>query len=706
MISKLNLAAPFLTHVRHAIDRSPELQAVMKKVNKLLKDYAEKKRGLSLGTLTILDVCDNKGELHHELIDFIKQLPNKKHYKQSQTSNIRRLVRAVINNDQMLSDLESDCAWGKGLIVSNLPTFMRAAWPLLPKAKEAGGILISIRAAGMDEYQRLSLPMSKWSERILKAMIGVAEEEGVDTLDALLVDHHADVLMKMMRDLHPRQELLAKRYLKRLSTKLGCQMPKPETHSVSLDELPDKLKGEVRFFQEWAPHGIESMPHLDKLAAEFDVKNKPLKPGTIGNYVRAICNGFGLIDWSGDIGVEDLLQLQPITRAINGRTYEGYFNPYVEQFRERERNRVSTHKRKGKDSVMFAHFFDALCTVAAFNGIFEMQTLFKQTYRPKLDKKTRKEIKKKKKKVFDRPWLDEQIRLLGDEVGLIISDKLYVLMPEERDTKETMENLRKCMFYVIIVTLRYTAFRQQCMRNCVFGENIIFNADGSVTFRYPERAIKNAMEIDTTYSYADHGETHSILIDALRGHREVYEYIAEIFGGGMEGQFFGRVLKDTIKCYKNARQFTVDFKNRGMQFLDFKGRLLKVDFKLHPHFLRGFAIDWMYQKLGMSKEDIAKVVGCTVKVIEREYMGEERDVDSGKLLAEVNKKIRKAKQEETEAHTQGQSGTNIHGLVRQLDASRGEIARERERARRAEERIKVLESELLGKEEGVVSSVR
>lgn len=186
----------------------------------------------------------------------------------------------------------------------------------------------------------------------------------------------------------------------------------------------------------------------------------------------------------------------------------------------------------------------------------------------------------------------------------------------------------------------------------------------------------------------------------------MYEYIAEVFGGEMEWQFFGRVLTDTVKAHKTAREFTHDFEDRGLQFLDFGGRVQKAGFKLNPHFLRGFAIDWMYQKLGMSKEDIARVVGCTVKVIEREYMGEERKVDSGKLLAEVNKKIRKAKQEEAEALTPGRGGRSDHGVMRQLEASRVEAARAKERARRAEEKVKVLESKLRDTGEGVASSGR
>lgn len=701
-MSELNLAVPFLTHVRRTANHLPELRTPMKKVNKLLRDYAEKRRTLTLDALTVLDVCDNKGELHHELIDFIKQLPSKKNYKQSQTSNIRRLVRGIINGSLERVELGGDGGWGEGVVVSNLPTFLRTVWPLLPKS---GFIDLNRGGVGRDDERRLSLPLSSWSERLLKSMIKVATEKGVDTLPALLLEHRTDVLGGMMEGLHSRRWKLAQRFLWAICVKLGITKPRGRAvYPKGLDQLPAKLRAEVQYFVDWAPLGIGSIPHLVSLAAQYGVRTKPFRGSSVQNYVRAICHAFNFITWSEDIGIEDLLELQPTTRIINGRTFKGFYNPYVEPFRETERDKANRWKRKGMDSVTFQRFFNAVCAIAAYSGVFELRTSFKQLYRPRVDKPTRAENKEQKKKTFDLEWVDGQIESLGGEVSRIIRDKTYVLTAEGRDDKETMSNLRKCTFYVIFVTLRYTAFRQQCVRNCVFGENIIFNPDGSVTFRYPKKIIKNSRDIDTTYSYADHAETHGILLDALNEYREVYEYAVEIFGGGMEGQFFGRVVGGTIKRYQSASELTEDFEAWGLAFFDFGWQMLKEEINLNPHFLRGLAIDWMYDKLGMSKEDIAKAVGCTVRVVEQDYMRWEKKIDAGRVLAEVNKNIRRAKQEEAEGSGREAKDTGIELMAKRLAASRAETARAKERAMRAEEKVKVLESKLRERGEDVAAS--
>lgn len=678
-----NLARPFMTLVAEVIKKFASLETQKRKVNKILGEYATRSQGATIENLMLLKVWDGKGDLHPELLLFIRRLPISKEYQQSQISNLRRLVKAVVK-ENFEHDIPDEVEAKKGsFFEANLPEFMRPLWLYLPRS---GGQVLNTLHIRYDDPRRTALPLSPSAEALLATLLAVAQTREVDTLRTLLVDYRFELARRMRETYKPAKWRPAFRALQIVRGRMGFRVARRTTYSVPVNDLPKKLSEEIEVFLAHAASGLESMPHLSAVAAQFGLRDKPLRMSTVRAYVKAICYGFGFIECDTNISVEDLLRLRPVVRSFNRRTYHELHNPYVDQFRERELNRQAQRKRAGRDSVMFGHFVDAICTVGAFNGICEMQRTFKRAYKPNLDWRTRREIKALKKRVFDRAWIDSQITLLGAQVAQVINGRAYAPGFGGKDKEQALANLRKCMFYACFVMLRYTGFRQQCLRDCVLGENIIFGKDDSITLWWPEGAIKNNREINTTYSYVEHGETHATFIKVLNDYRKVYGYIEDSFGEEMGGQFFGYVTlrRKCAQNFANVTSFSSSFEGDGLLFLDFEGRLAEVDLNLNPHFLRGVATDWMKYDLGMTMEDIAKAIGSSVKILQREYLDEDRRVDPGGTLAKVNKRIKRARQEELGALMGG--GESV--LLKEINKLRSENSRIERRARLAEARAK------------------
>lgn len=611
------------TNVEEPIQSKPNLETALDKVNGLLKAFAEEKRK-SLHELNLLDLSGGDGQLSKDLIDFVKEYYLKPTTAQSQLSYLRALIKSVYCPEETTKD-----SVAPRITEADLPSFMRPIWKHL--GRTGGKAFYSLRHSRV----RDKAPLSEESRIVVEIFLLIREEHKINDLQNLLVNN-ADLLVNKVNSIVPYEKRQNVRS-QIIRVRRGCGFRLPKKNSPrKINELTPQLSRDIQNFLERAHLGIESDPILARLAAEFKHKNiAPLRRHTIESYKCALLKGLGIIEWEGDIGIEDFLRLDPVEVNLMGRVIIDERNQYMDQFRQHERSKSNRYKGTNYDSEMFSLFIRAVKAVAAYKGIFELHEPFNRKYKLNLDKKTKEARKAAEREVFSAAWWDRNIKEMKKKFDEVILRDSF---------KEIRKDLKLVLFLPQLVVLRYLGYRQQCTRNCDYGRHIIINRDSSISFRWDEGEIKNSRAIDAVYSEKEHVEIAELmlLIDVLTKYYKFVRgsWLKENFGHRLGQAFFcyvdinGGVLK--FDPEDGARQYARIFRILAKDTMNFDGLLLK-DVTPHPHLLRAICCTWLRDDIDMPWDDIEDVIGDKRATLEREYYGKSKKSGGTKAFAKINK---------------------------------------------------------------------
>jgi hypothetical protein len=236
------------------------------------------------------------------------------------------------------------------------------------------------------------------------------------------------------------------------------------------------------------------------------------------------------------------------------------------------------------------------------------------------------------------------------------------------------------MFFVWLVTLRYMGYRQQCLVNCIIGENFIVKPDGSIILRFDKTKNRKRIRMELNESRR---WSHGLLWDTLTlYYKKVYPYLVKQSGNTLDGQLFvapaGRAA--SFKPFRGHTYFYRLFVEGRDLFMDVDGLDQSVRRSLHPHFLRGLCTDWMVLVLKMTCVEAAEVLGISPIVLEREYLSQDREHDAGQMFDNVYTRHRAGQLE-------GELRTRVNDVLEKVNKTQENIleAKDREISRLRDE---------------------
>jgi hypothetical protein len=628
--ASLNLS--FAELVKNAAGEHPWILSNYDKVKGVLKDYAAR-RELTLAKLTLLHLCNdrNRTALNSSLNAFIDKLPKSRSYKSELKSRLRRILKAL----SAAPDREATTLEPTPLPI---PEILHKLLPALPRQGYCpGSVMKSMSCTAGDRL--LARPLTDRGQQTLAVLIQVVEEYEITDLDTLFFKHRAELWRTIRLMLPPRVWKSVRVCLSTAFKRLGYSAcPAPKQH-LDYHEWPPTLRKQFDRLKEFAPYGIDHDLELTKQAIKYEVDVVPLKKSTLKNYELALSAGLfhilsRLNNKPADIDVRDLLRLQKAPSKETGARDSRKVNPLVEHYHRRELERTSKPTASSICTGAFSLFINAVRVVALYNGYFELNSKFMKVYRLKIDKKERRAKKIAKKDTFDLAWIDTEIARMLTEFRRIVKERSFrfesktkISLPHER-----YRDMRFCLFFVILVTLRYMGHRQQSLRSCEIGrgKNVEFLADGSIHFNWKSELVKTDVELDQIIEEWEH-QTHEIMREVLTTYYwMIYRpYILKHSATGPNGQILvANQLFVYIDRAGQFRRFTADderkfgarFKEWSFEFMEYGGRANLIVQGLHPHYFRGLAADWMVNEYKVPLEKAAEYFGITATTLVKEYL--------------------------------------------------------------------------------------
>ena len=561
---------------------------------------------LSNSILRFSKICQTDLELTVELSTYLQGLGWTADYLQQERSRIKRIVREVVQ--------------------------------LFSESQDVGDI---VDVVGVPEFlvQVIDLLSGKNADLLLRSFLHVTAEYNLTSLEDLFVDHVSAVSIAIKQLGPPNQIAVATSEYQQLRKHFGFSGVRKAKQSVDLEQFPSPLKEECATMLRDAPRGLDADRHLRKPAAKLGLNLEPIKESTLKTYLQGISTGIGNIQPPDNFGIRDLLTICPKGCGLPGHNSKENHNYYVDIFREKESDRETAHKSAGYDSGVFFSFINGVKAVGTFNGHFDLLKSFSEAYKVQLDNRTKKQIKEKKKRVFGPQWIDSEVYRLWLEFKEIVKKKSFVIDPERTNLEEACRAMRLCIFFVLLVVLRYTGLRQQALRDCRLGENIQLPKRGKLILAWDKEKVKQCRDIliclDRGLDHAQFG----LLIETLDLYNDfIYSYIVENAGEDLRGQFFVRVGHDN-RFYafdpEGHADFYQLFQRHGYEFLNYGGRLKEHPQGLNPHFFRGFAMDWLVYRLKVTLNNAAEFFGVSPKTLSGIYLMKDRPSDSEPALHEI-----------------------------------------------------------------------
>jgi hypothetical protein len=350
-------------------------------------------------------------------------------------------------------------------------------------------------------------------------------------------------------------------------------------------------------------------------------------------------------------------------------------------YRARELTRCSDRKEEGFDSVNFCGFVNAIAAIAAFNGHLHLRKLFLKEYTLIQDSESKEKHKQIKKQVFGRPWMNGQIQRLRAIFKRIANEGSFKNEAGGSLSKASRYNLNLCMFYVALVTLRYLGVRQQCIRKCMVGKNIIFGPSMSMTFQWTDKETKNARGVRHEFSMKQHREVQENLIEAVYiYYKKIYPYISgsqrdeqspgfhEKRRKAIAGQFFLKCARSGIcKPFEDDKDFYWWFCDKASSYLDFEEQTGTNALPFNPHFLRAMYGDWLRYDLKYSSEQTAFMAGDSERTFESEYISHPLIYDATDAWSEKSEEMRAKQKRDQESNEKGKAGMAIKRVESEVE---------------------------------------
>jgi hypothetical protein len=668
MIKGFDLIQPFSSLVEEQDQKHPELHlaANLNKVGVVLGTYAESLK-LPVEKLLVLHICVDDSTLHPDLASHIDSLPISKEYKGQNRSRMKMLAKNLPWPVKAGGHETPNISSVKELV----PEHLRAVWCLLSRVRHIRLGRRSVTGEEPDAYLRFraSLPLSIVGISLATVLLEVSKRNKVSDTRQLLEEHADDIKEVIKEQRAPSQWIplmwQAWNFRRQVREYLGYPVEQRVPTALKYDELPEPLKTQINIYEDRALNGFKSDIDIKiRARTKYKLELSGHTKTTITNYIQRIRLGLGYVprEMYGDtLDVRELLTLVAREVEVEEVTVTELYSPIVDFYRRRELTRSSDRKEEGFDSRSFDIFVEAITAVAAYNGFLELRRKFLKVYETVSDVVSKNNEKRCKKEVFDRPWLDGQIKRLTPRFLLIATEGTFKSSTGTSLTKDQRYNLNFCLFYVALLTLRFLGVRQQCIRDCAEGENITFGRLKSVVFQWTDEEIKNGKGIRHCLNMTDHEETHKLLIDGVwTYHKHIYAYISgndmsqplhirALRQKGVAGQFF-------LKCTRNGLcvpfNHAVDFHNwfvrQALTFLDFEGRIHGGRRCFGPHFLRAMFSDWVRFVLMFSREEGAQLVGDCPETFETDYVTHPLIYDTTAAWTEKNKEIRRKKRNKLE----------------------------------------------------------
>jgi uncharacterized coiled-coil protein SlyX len=665
----LNIRHPFVDLVRAQFERAPQLRGELAKANCFLKEYADH-IAIPLQNLSVFYVCAPTGGLHPDLTSYIDSTGRNHSYKEQQKTRIKRLIE----NLPWVSSATGEDVGERSpvFLCEQLPEFLRPVWPYLPRQGViAPNYLWSEEKREAHKHLRLTRPLSPLGIGVLFAMLKVSEENRISDLRVLMEECGSQIYRVIRQDNDPAKWSSLFNVLKTLGGKLGYKSKRAPQKSLPLEEVPPKLLEQMRTFESRAKNGFQTGMDIKLVAnRRYGLKLDGINPQTVRDYLINMLLMLGQLPASmrgPDLELRHLLVLEARQVEIDGIQHTFLVNPLVEFYRDIECARRSDRKAVGSDSTQFCFFMNALKAMAAYNGYLHLRQEFKQAYSSvRVDPTIKEERKEKKKEVFGRTWLDAQIKELAVHYRHIVNGGLYNHVKSRKS--ESRRALKFCLFYVYLVTLRYMGYRQQCLRDCVVDENIIFERDGSITLQWPASKIKNKVLIRTRLSAEDFNETHPFLFETLILYRKIYSYLKQVHGSTIGDQFFGKLnVKGQFVPFEKSTDFYRFFTGIARGALKFEQRMNVHLLELNPHLLRAICAKWL-DDLGFSSQERSLVIGDLPETVDREYVGKRKIYDATSLWVKKNQEIKSGKKAERAKDFQAQREDIVNSYDQRLAA--------------------------------------
>jgi len=678
-MSKL-LIQPYCSVAEELTLQVPKITSTLNKIRKTLRSYALSKNK-QLGGLLILDICGEKDsrQINSSLIRFLKKSLGTR-YAQETRSRIKQFINTMhdaaegVNQESSSSTLK-------------IPAFLQKAVAALPhqNIKSVPNEDRTYRHHENNDH-RLSLPLTKNGQDVLVILLQVVEEYAISSLDSLFNEYGSEVRRKLRENPFKNRRLVT--YLYELKIKLGFKVLKTIPKAkFGLKNFPPLLRSQCETFIENASMGLDADGRLTSTAQAYNISIAKLSKITIDGYLKQIGHVLKNFEYEeyDKLEIRSFLKITAETRiGEDNRENIFLFNPLVERYRESEKNRQTYAKRIGFDSYGFNIFSAAIKAVAAFNKIFIYHASFNTAYKINLDRNSIETRKKSKKRTFDRVWLDSEIVRLSKRFFEVVKKKAFMTRGPTR-IYEARDNLRFCLFFVILVTLRFGGHRQQSLRNCEIGKNVVFNQDQSIVFHWLENETKNKVELITVLDPVIYKKTIGLFIETLNiYYRKIYPYLSKNSETGLENQLFCRLTRQG-KCKRfdafRAGSFSITFINWCSMYINFEGRSLPSYKSLAPHFFRGICTDWLYYDMRVSIENIAEYIGDTVQTLQNKYLNKNEPRRANKALDQASYNL-KIFDRDSSSFTESKDA-----LIRILDNEIGQ-------RRQLQTRIKELEEEL------------
>lgn len=662
---------PFVELAKIAGEKFPNLlggSGKLSRVNSVLKIYAValNKSKEDLGWLEVVSLNDG---IDPDLLDCIESLPiegrtKQRHgdYKSELRSNLSYIISRVV---EFYSAPKESAP--TDFVYDHLPKVLKKVWAHLPRRGAGGGVALQ---------KRLKRPLTGAGIHILECFVEMVELYRVrdpKDLCVTLSDKFYD-LVKRKCPTH-KWRVIDNAYRTMRKT-MGYKKPRPVKQSFDIETLPT-FSLQWKEFESKAPLGVEEDEILSERTVAFNIEVAAIKRSSLKIYRQVIKTGlFHIIahlkesgSFNGDLSIVDLLKIEPVTRTFsNGSKRVENVNVLVDIYRQIERNavRIERGKRAKLDSVTFGNFINAVKAISAYNDYFDYRSPFDEAYKNiKIDRKAAAKRAALKKKTLDRPWVDAEIERLGTQFYDIVKARSF----ERRDgcsAKVSNRNMRLCLFYVVLVALRYLGFRQQAIRNCTIGKNVIFKKNGEILFHYDENEVKNEVEINIPIWEEKDPEkdTHNIAYQAIRTYyKKIYPYIKANAAEDLEGQFFVKLKHEGtfIRHQKDDENSDVDkvnmahvhfhgyFKYACQSHLQFEDRASQSPTLMNPHFLRGLCADWLFYDCKVNIEKIADYLGDVVETVKNKYLTRSKVKDGGPAIIEAGEKKKARLREETAA---------------------------------------------------------
>jgi hypothetical protein len=623
----------FAALVKDTAENYPWMLSTYEKVTGVLKFYAAR-RELSLTKLTLIHLCHDRDrtKLCPSLITFIDNLPNSKVYKSEIKSRLRRILKA-------LSALPMKGATVSGPAPLLIPEVLNKLLPALPR-QDTWSCIHKKRIPCTDEQGRMARPLTELGQGVLAVLIQVVEKNKITELDTLFSKHLPEIMRTVRATQSPSSWNSMDGCIRTAFKRIGYRELRAPRQSIDYSEWPPTLRRQFGRLEELAPLGIGYDSELTRQSVKYEFKVKPLNKTTLKNYRLALSNGIyhifsQLKDKPADLDVRDLLRLQRVSLEGVGRRRSISLNPLVEHYRRRELARGGLPTGSKINTPSFSFFIYAVRAVALYNGYFELYSRFAEAYNFTLDKQERQAKKNAKKDIFDLAWIDAEIARLLVDFRRIIKERSFRLESYTGPSfsgRDRHRNIRFCLFFVILVTLRYMGHRQQSLRNCEVGrgKNVEFLDDGSIHFNWKSELVKTDVELDQVIQEWEH-QTHAIMVEVLTSYYKVIyrPYILRHSAAGPNGEnLVANQLFVYIDPAGKFRRFDEDdqgtfagrFSDWSLQFIEYGGRANVLGRGLHPHYFRGLAIDWMVNERKVPLEKAAEYFGISVRTLIRDYL--------------------------------------------------------------------------------------